>query len=66
MGDSVEDEVKLHTDRAMAELALASSAADPQAARAHLRLASLHLDVLRDLCASASAPLSRTAGQDAA
>jgi len=43
------DEVKFHTDRAMAELRLASQCVDRQAAEAHLRLSALHLDRVRAL-----------------
>jgi hypothetical protein len=46
----VQDEIKFHTDRAMSELKLASQTANPQAARAHLKLSGLHLDRLRALC----------------
>jgi hypothetical protein len=46
----VQDEVKFHTDRAMSELKLASQTANPQVARAHLKLSGLHLDRLRALC----------------
>jgi len=45
----VQDEVKFHSDRAMAEIELASRSVDPSAAEAHLRLSSLHLDRVRAL-----------------
>lgn len=54
------DEVKFHTDRAMAELQLASQCGDSQAAQAHLRLSALHLDRVRALSGagrSTSSPL---------
>ncbi|HEY0412547.1 MAG TPA: hypothetical protein VGD66_05345 [Allosphingosinicella sp.] len=63
----MQDEIKFHTDRAMSELALASGTANPEAARAHLRLSGLHLDRLRQLCEPpAAGSLSRAAGRGAA
>jgi len=51
------DEVKFHTDRAMAELRLASQCIDREAAEAHLRRSARHLDRVRALSgAGASAP----------
>jgi hypothetical protein len=52
------DEVKFHTDRAMAELRLASQCADRQAADAHLRLSALHLDRVRALSGAGARPSS--------
>jgi hypothetical protein len=54
----VQDDVKFHSDRAMAEIDLARKSRDRTAAEAHLRLSSLHLDRVRALSgisASASA-----------
>jgi hypothetical protein len=52
----VHDEIKFHTDRAMAELAIASKTRSPEAARAHLRLSALHLDEMRRLCGTGASP----------
>jgi hypothetical protein len=46
---TVHDEVKFHSDRAMAEIDLARKSRDRNAANAHLRLSSLHLDRVRGL-----------------
>jgi len=46
------DEIKFHSDRALAELDRARTAADPAAARAHLALSALHVDRLRALSAA--------------
>lgn len=46
----VADEIKFHSDRAMAELDMAVRAGHPVAARAHLALSALHLDRMRSLC----------------
>ena len=43
------DEIKTHTERWMTELELASRAAHPEAARAHLRLSTLHFQRMLDL-----------------
>ena len=43
------DEIKTHTERWMAELELASRAANPEAARAHLGLSTLHFQRMLDL-----------------
>ena len=43
------DEIKTHTERWMAELELASRAAHPEAARAHLGLSTLHFQRMLDL-----------------
>jgi hypothetical protein len=43
------DEIELHTERWMAELQLASRAAHPEAARAHLGLSTLHFQRMLDL-----------------
>jgi hypothetical protein len=53
----VQDDVKFHSDRAMAEIDLARKSRDRNAAEAHLRLSSLHLDRVRAL-SGASAPAS--------
>ena len=63
----MDDDIGFHTARAMAELRIASKAADPVIARAHLNLSALHLEALRALCAEpAAGSLSREAGRDAA
>ena len=46
---STEQEIELHSDRAMAELDLALEASCIQAARAHFGLSALHLDRMRDI-----------------
>jgi hypothetical protein len=51
--NQVQDEVKFHSDRAMAEIDLASKSPDANAAEAHLRLSALHLDRVRALSAAA-------------
>lgn len=43
------DEIRFHSQRAIAELDLARAAASPEAARLHLSLSSLHLDKIRAL-----------------
>lgn len=45
----LEEEIELHSERAMAELDLALNAATIRAARAHYGLSALHLDRMRDL-----------------
>jgi hypothetical protein len=50
----VQDEVKFHSDRAMAEIDLASKSRDRNAAEAHLRLSALHLERVRALSAASS------------
>ena len=42
-------EIELHTERWMAELNLASRAAHPKAAKAHLGLSTLHFQRMLDL-----------------
>ena len=42
-------EIELHTERWMAELELASRAAHPKAAKAHLGLSTLHFQRMLDL-----------------
>jgi hypothetical protein len=42
-------EIELHTERWMAELSLASRAAHPKAAKAHLGLSTLHFQRMLDL-----------------
>jgi hypothetical protein len=56
---AVQDEVKFHSDRAMAEIDMASRSLDRNAAEAHLRPSSLHLERVRAL-SGASAPASPT------
>jgi hypothetical protein len=56
---AVQDEVKFHSDRAMAEIELASRSADRNAAEAHLRLSALHLERVRAL--SRAGPASASA-----
>jgi hypothetical protein len=51
-----EEEIRLHSDRASAELDLALSAQSIQAARAHFSLTALHLDRMRDLADRAAEP----------
>lgn len=46
---SIEDRIKLHSDRAMAELDLALRAGNLNAAQAHFDLSELHLDKMRAL-----------------
>jgi hypothetical protein len=48
-GMTREDEIRLHCDRASAELDMALSAQSIRAARAHFSLTALHLDRMRDL-----------------
>jgi hypothetical protein len=43
------NEVEMHTERWMAELELASRAAHPKAAKAHLGLSTLHFRRMLDL-----------------
>jgi hypothetical protein len=58
----VADEIKIHSDRAMAELDLAIRAGNARAARAHMALSALHLERLRDLSqAPAASPPERSA-----
>jgi len=45
----MQDELKFHSDRAMAEIDMASRSLDHTAAQAHLRLSALHLDRVRAL-----------------
>ena len=46
---AMDDEVKFHTDRVMAELDLAARSPDAAAADAHLRISALHLERMRAL-----------------
>lgn len=48
----MKDEVKFHSDRAMAEIDLAAKAADLHAAKAHLQLSELHVQRIRALSAA--------------
>jgi len=43
----VDDSRDYHTERAKAELDMAKKASTPDAARAHLRLSSLHRDLVK-------------------
>ena len=43
------NEIEMHTERWMAELELASRAAHPKAAKAHLGLSTLHFQRMLDL-----------------
>ena len=61
-----EDEIRLHSDRASAELDMALSAQSIQAARAHFGLTALHLDRMRDLAEHAVEPSDKPTGNDAA
>lgn len=45
----MQDNIKFHSQRAMAELDLALSAASQAAARAHFDLSTLHLERMRSL-----------------
>ena len=51
------DEIKFHSDRALAELELASRATNRTAAEAHLRLSSLHVAKMRKLGAGPAGAL---------
>lgn len=44
-----DEDIELHSDRAMEELDLALDATCIQAARAHFGLSALHLDRMRDI-----------------
>lgn len=46
------DEAKYHSDRAMAEIDLASRAPSLEAARSHLSVSAVHLERLRGLAQS--------------
>ena len=48
-GDRMANEIEVHTERWMAELQLASRAAHPEAAKAHLGLSTLHFQRMLDL-----------------
>jgi hypothetical protein len=50
----MQDEVKYHSDRAMAEIDRASRSRDISAAQAHIRLSELHLERVRALSRKAS------------
>jgi hypothetical protein len=52
------DEIRIHEERAGAELERARSAATVPAAQAHLALSRLHAERLRSLGAAASQPRS--------
>ncbi len=58
---SLSDKVRIHSDRALAELDLACTAANAAVARAHFDLTALHLEAMRDLVVPAAqrAPRSR-------
>lgn len=57
-GEAMQDEIKFHSDRAIAEIDLARKAADANAARAHLNLSQLHLRRMRELSNGARPKLS--------
>jgi len=46
---SKEEQIRFHSDRALAELDMALDAQCIQAARAHFGLSALHVDKMRDL-----------------
>jgi hypothetical protein len=46
---TTDQQIQLHSDRAMAELDMALTASCIQAAQAHFGLSALHLDRMRDL-----------------
>jgi hypothetical protein len=46
----MDDEISFQSGRALAELDLARSTKDTEAARTHLARAEEHLDVMRSLC----------------
>ncbi len=48
---SLSDKVRIHSDRALAELDLACTAANAAVARAHFDLTALHLEAMRNLVA---------------
>ena len=50
------NEIELHTARWMTELELASRAAHPEAARAHLGLSTLHFQRMLDLQRRSATP----------
>lgn len=50
--------IRLHSDRALAELDLALEAQCIQAARAHFSLSALHLDRMNDLKRESVAPVT--------
>jgi hypothetical protein len=56
----MDDEVRFHTRRAMAELDLASRSHDATAARAHLGLSELHLRRMREIWRGAGSSPSPT------
>jgi hypothetical protein len=60
--NAVQDEVKFHSDRAMAEIDMASRSLDRSAAEAHLRLSSLHLERVRALSRAGASSFSRVEG----
>ena len=50
------EEIKFHTDRALAEIDLASNCHDHRAAEAHLNLSAMHLDRMRELTEQIATP----------
>ena len=56
---SVEDQIKFHSDRAMAELDLALSAPSGAAAEAHFSRSSKHLQWMRSRAGAATPPSPR-------
>jgi hypothetical protein len=55
----MEDEVRYHTSRVMAELDLASRAVDGAAADPHLRQSAMHLERMRELSGRLRPPKNR-------
>ena len=55
------DDIGYHSKRAMVELELAARAVHPDAARAHHRLATLHLERMQALSPTAIVAAARTA-----
>jgi hypothetical protein len=52
----VHEEIKFHTDRALAEIDLASHCHDHRAAEAHLGLSAMHLERMRELTEQIAIP----------
>ena len=55
-GLKMDDQISLLSARALAELDLARSNSDPEAARIHLAEAERHLDMMRELCRGGPSP----------
>jgi len=60
-GMTRDDEIKIHSDRATAEIDMALRAKSLQAARAHFGLTALHLARMRDLAGPAAEPAAEPA-----